>query len=238
MENDHEVKSNPSSWSFIIAFYMVLLTVFVIRPFVHEYYGNIFLKVSMFTIMVFMLYILRHDKTMLLLTSIPTVLLLYTDAIAAFEHSIFYMAVNQVLLITFFGLICYYISRQTMRSNVIGTNLILGVVMLYLLVGMVWARLYWLTELFIPNSFRGLGPLAFTTNLEDALTIQQDLFFLSYSVQTGIGFADFVPASPIARSLVNLQGIFGQIFVATTIGKVVSVWRPYHKGEVKPKTSK
>jgi voltage-gated potassium channel Kch len=49
------------------------------------------------------------------------------------------------------------------------------------------------------------------------------LNYFSLTTITTTGYGDFVPVDPIARSLANLEAVFGQLFPATLLARLVAL---------------
>jgi len=86
-------------------------------------------------------------------------------------------------------------------------------VSIYLLIGYTWAALYCAWDVFYPGSIQlGSG----TANHQSVL-----LYFSLVTLST-IGYGDVVPLSGEARMLAVLEGVTGVLYVAITVGILVS----------------
>ncbi|MGH9227533.1 MAG: potassium channel family protein [Acidimicrobiales bacterium] len=100
----------------------------------------------------------------------------------------------------------------------------LGALAAYLLIGMAFAFTY---------RFMGsvqAGPF-FGTDGEG--TVSQVLFF-SFITLTTTGYGNLVPATNPGQSLAVLEALVGQLFLVTTVAKVVTAWRPRVWGDSSP----
>jgi hypothetical protein len=86
-----------------------------------------------------------------------------------------------------------------------------GAIALYLLVALVFAHLYEGLESALPGSFA--GPIGEEGSLR----------YLSLIVQTSTGLGDIVPVGAVARTVVTLQAVTGQMFVAVLLARLVSL---------------
>ena len=86
-----------------------------------------------------------------------------------------------------------------------------GAIALYLLVALLFATAYETLEGFAPGSFAG------------ATALPQSFRYFSLVAQTSTGFGDIVAATPLARTLVTLQAVTGQIFIAVLLARLVSL---------------
>jgi hypothetical protein len=92
---------------------------------------------------------------------------------------------------------------------------ILGAVVMYLGIGMIFTSLYIFLARALPDSFTHLP----TTGVE----LREAMTYLSFGTLTTGGSGDVTPVHPIARSLANLESICGQLFPATLLARIVSL---------------
>ena len=115
--------------------------------------------------------------------------------------------------------------KKIVRAALINADLIFGALMVYLLAGILWANFYLIENILSPGSFQGAGILTFDSST--FLTIYEQQFnFLYYSFATlaTLGTGYITPLNHLAKSLTAMEAIFGQLFVAIIIAKLVSVW--------------
>jgi len=96
---------------------------------------------------------------------------------------------------------------------------ILGAVVTYLLVAVAFTMIFQVIEIWHPGSFLGLP--------EHALDKQPDLassmMYFSLVCITTMGYGDIVPISSLARPLAVLEGVFGQLYLAVMIARLVGL---------------
>ena len=56
-------------------------------------------------------------------------------------------------------------------------------------------------------------------------------FYLSVITLTSVGFGDMAPVHPVARSLVMLEGVLGQIYTTVLLARLVSLEIAQRTGE-------
>jgi len=86
-----------------------------------------------------------------------------------------------------------------------------GAIALYLLIALLFATAYEMLEAASPGAFAG------------ALGHPEPFRYFSLIVQTSTGFGDITPVAPLARTLVTLQAVTGQIFIAVLLARLVSL---------------
>jgi voltage-gated potassium channel len=92
-------------------------------------------------------------------------------------------------------------------------NRIIGALCIYLLLGVLWATLYGLVELFNPGSFRNPGA--------DSTKPLEHFIYYSFITLTTVGYGDMTPLYPVARTLAYLEGAVGQLYIAVLVAGLV-----------------
>lgn len=92
---------------------------------------------------------------------------------------------------------------------------ILGAVVMYLGVGMIFTSL----DILLVH----VMPAAFTHLPTDSFDLRETLTYFSFSTLTTGSFGDILPVHPVARSLANIESITGQLFPATLIARIVGM---------------
>jgi hypothetical protein len=107
--------------------------------------------------------------------------------------------------------------RELFRQREVTVNAIFGAIVAYLLAAVAFAYLYEILELFQPGSFSGIPDGASPQELGDAL-----LYFSLVSLTT-MGYGDIVPASSLARPVAVVEGVFGALYLAVMIARLVGL---------------
>ncbi len=119
------------------------------------------------------------------------------------------------MLLSFFISTALKTAKQVLFTGDIDGNKILGAICLYLLMGLIWAVLYTLIQLELPNSFASMNRNAQWFNLFP------DFVYFSFVTITTLGFGDISPSMPVARFLVYLEAIVGQFYLAILVASLV-----------------
>jgi hypothetical protein len=99
-----------------------------------------------------------------------------------------------------------------------------GAVAFYLLLGLAWAGAYELIELHWPNAFA--PPPSTMMNQSEDPTAR--FVYFSFVTLTTVGYGDVTAVHPLARSLVTLEALMGQLFPAILLARLVSM-ELYHR---------
>jgi hypothetical protein len=93
---------------------------------------------------------------------------------------------------------------------------VIGAILIYLSIAVVFLALYSLVALAVPKAFSGMS-------LDDNLALPSQLIYFSFVTLTTTGYGDIFPVHPVARSLCNLESIFGQLYPATLLARLVTL---------------
>jgi hypothetical protein len=96
---------------------------------------------------------------------------------------------------------------------------ILGAVVTYLLAAVAFTLVFEIVELLQPGSFSGLPAEARSHRTE----LGSSMLYFSFVCITTMGYGDIVPLSDIARPLAVLEGVFGQLYLAVMIARLVGL---------------
>ena len=104
--------------------------------------------------------------------------------------------------------------RQILFSGRITTNKLIGSVCIYLLLGVIWALLYSFIALLTVDAFNGMP-------IQLGHQVIWEYIYFSFVTLSTLGYGDISPASEIARSLVYLEAICGQFYIAILVASLV-----------------
>ena len=106
--------------------------------------------------------------------------------------------------------------QQIFFSESITIHNVVGALCVYILLGLIWAIAYYLVNLVMPGSFNG--------NLSANLHMQiYGFFYFSFVTLTTLGYGDILPQTATARTLVYMEAILGQFYMATLVAGLVAV---------------
>jgi hypothetical protein len=108
------------------------------------------------------------------------------------------------------------VARQTFAPGRVTYHRVIGAVLLYLTVAVIFSALY----VFIGS----LDPVAFVSmKVTDSPRLASDVIYFSFATMTTTGYGDVAPLHPVARSLCNMEAIFGQLYPATLLARLVTL---------------
>jgi hypothetical protein len=202
-----------------IGHFRFLLTAMVLiiglRPFLEDY-ARVGLLTDIFFGLILLsgVYSFSHQRKtffVALVIALPGLVLEVTSHFLSYEPSVI---IKRIAIALFLAYILVIILAHIFKEEEVTEDLITGAICVYLILGMVWAFVFYFLELAKPGSF------SFAT------TFQQDIgSFMYYSFITlaTVGYGDIVPLTSPARSLAVLEAVTGQLYLAVTIARLVGV---------------
>ncbi|MEA3003219.1 MAG: hypothetical protein QOH81_2007 [Sphingomonadales bacterium] len=130
---------------------------------------------------------------------------------------------HDVIALTAFcfnGLVTALVARHVFAAGRVNVHRIQGAVLLYLNAAAMFTIAYGMIATHVPGAFvPATGPpLPAAQGARMA-----SLSYFSLETITTAGYGDLVPVHPFARSLANLEAVFGQLFPATLLARLVGL---------------
>ncbi len=201
-----------------------LVGVLFLLPFVNAMPMLRFALVGQYTfVMFYLIFSARHTRAVYLVDAlfvVPTLLATWLDSV--YQNELTFVASYATMLI-FFVYIQYLVVTQMIHAHKVDANTIFGSMNIYIVAGLIWAYAYILLNHFDSSAFHLPDYESFSKQVE--------LFtYYSYSTLTTLGYGDIVPQSAQARMLSVLEAVFGQLYLAIVVAKLVSIaWRQEEK---------
>ncbi|OPY90262.1 MAG: voltage-gated potassium channel [Syntrophus sp. PtaU1.Bin208] len=120
---------------------------------------------------------------------------------------------SQILMVLFLGYAVVAILFYLARQEKVTADMIMAGASEYVLIGVLWAALYSLIETVYPGSFSFAGA-------KD----RSGFLYFSFVTLTTTGYGDLLPVSIQARSLAMFEQLTGQLFIAITVARLVSLY--------------
>ena len=133
--------------------------------------------------------------------------------------ALYHVTAMAFILYTILGIL-----RFALHSRRVTTNVICAALSVYLSLGVLWCFAYSLIMVYEPGAFRSADDL----ELEFGVSARRndnsvDVVYFSLTALTTLGFGDITPATPLARILVVLEALTGQLFLVTLVGWLVGL---------------
>ena len=123
-------------------------------------------------------------------------------------------------MFTFFVLAATFAFGRVLEDDNVDMNRIAGAVSIYMLIGLIWASLYFFLSLMDPQAFNGLSDLS-SHEVKHLNAAYMDLLYYSYVTLSTLGYGDVTPVGRAAQSLAYLEAICGVMYVAVLVASLV-----------------
>ena len=200
------------------ALLVVLLLLIVVSPSIPEGSSGVLFELVFDSILIAGVYSVgpgRHQWPFLLLT-VVTLAVRWGELLSGGPQ----LDVG-ALLITVLWLI-YAVSiiiGHLFQRHDVTADTILGAVVTYLLAAIAFTFAFEIVELLQAGSFSGIPDQARSHRAE----LGSSMLYFSFVCITTMGYGDIVPVSDIARPLAVLEGVFGQLYLAVMIARLVGL---------------
>ena len=125
---------------------------------------------------------------------------------------------NAGLSLIYLGFLMAAVAVQVFGEGPVTGHRIRGAIVVYLLLGGIWALLYQVVALTIPQAFRLPEGLP-----GDPEALQRQLTYFSFITLTTTGYGDITPVYPVARLMTMFEALVGQLYPAITLARLVSL---------------
>ena len=119
-----------------------------------------------------------------------------------------------ILLFFFIGSLRLSI-RQILTSKEITGNMIIGSIVLFILLGLIWSVFYLLLLMIFPDGFNGLSAISWKENFSQ-------VSYFSFVTLTTLGYGDISPKNSITQFFVYGEAIVGVFYMAIIVSSLVS----------------
>jgi hypothetical protein len=109
----------------------------------------------------------------------------------------------------------FVILRRVLGHERVGTETILGALCVYIMIGLMFTFLFIAIARVSTTPFLAQPPPYHSP---------ADYLYLSFVTLTTVGFGDLTPASKLARSVVVLEALMGQVFLVTLVARLVALF--------------
>jgi len=196
----------------------VLLLLIVVSPSIPETSPGVLFELVFDSILIAGVYSVgpgRHQWPFLILTAV-------TLAVRWGEHlsgvpslDVGALAITVVWIVYAVSILIAHLFQR--RDVTVDT--IVGAMVTYLLVAVAFTMIFEIIELLQPGSFSGAPVNANNHRAE----LGSSMMYFSLVCITTMGYGDVVPVSNLARPLAVLEGVFGQLYLAVMIARLVGL---------------
>ena len=157
----------------------------------------------------------RFFYLLLLLAGISFGLEIYSALFGINRQDEHFILASSIINLLFIFAALITINRKIFTEKKVTSDTIEGGIVVFFMIGIVWALLYRMLAMFDPNAFSEIGD---TTHLFDTL------FYFSFTTLTTLGYGDVTPISDLARILATFEAMIGVLYPAIYIARVVGLY--------------
>ena len=133
---------------------------------------------------------------------------------SALSHTTVFQGAAYLLMGLLFIATPVLILRRLLGHEQVNVQTIMGAVCVYILIGLVFAFLFIGVNGVSSQPFLAQGP-----NDQPSTYV-----YLSYITLATVGYGDYTPAGNLPRALCVFEAVMGQIFLVTTVARLVSLY--------------
>jgi hypothetical protein len=208
-----------------LVLFLLLIVLLVVQPMTSDFLAGEVLYDGLMTLTMITVFVIIFTRNRERLVTLPIVLVAFAGTWVAYvltgELREGALLLSHALFIVFCTLAIAVILRDLFKEKVIQFDHVIGAFCGYLLVGVVWGNCYLMMELLSPGSFRIAEEIAW--QLEQVHTRRFLFNYFSFVSLTTMGYGDISPVHPGACSLVWLEGVFGQFYVAVIVAQLIGL---------------
>ncbi len=211
LEKLSDIWSNRQSFTFLLI--VLVIYMFVVIPMLNErILGKLSFMAFYYLFLTIGMHFLEINRK-LPIYLIFIVAPLFVLVLQIILDSVWLTLALDILVIAYFFWLGSILLIRTFSQGHITVNRVQGAVIVYLLSGFAFALIY--HSIFIiagPNAFKGLISWRRT-----------EFMYFSLTTLTTLGYGDLTPVNVYARSLTGLEALYGQLYPAILIARLVSM---------------
>ncbi|MFL6551415.1 MAG: ion channel [Povalibacter sp.] len=199
--------------------FVTLITFVAIAPFIEPAPGRLLIRnlINAFVMLSAVAAVGRSMRSFLVVTAliVPALVLRWL----AMESNLpMYLDLSLRLDLAVYAVTIVLLLRYVFERSTITADRLWGAAAVYVMIGVLWGFIFAVVDRTYPGSFAVRGTV-------EPLSLH-DLLYFSFSTLTTTGFGDIITISPVGKMAATLEGIFGQLFIAILIAKLVGVYPP------------
>ena len=207
-----------NKWRFQLLL-LVMLSLYAVVPFFER---RLLTDLVWTAVLIFAVSSVSDKRRLLLFFSVLAI-----SAISAMWYAYWFpgysiaVAANLIDLL-FLILVVAAILAHVFSSRRITRETIAGAICAYLLIGAMWANVFSIVENVTPGSFADNSIEADAASGPEPIRDQANRFtYFSFVTLTTLGYGDITPLTQPAKNLAALEAIFGQLYLAVLIARLI-----------------
>jgi Ion channel len=165
------------------------------------------------------LWLVTHKRRLLLIAGVLALpILVISGQSTVGEVTVWSLGSSCITLILMLFILCHLL-RFVVVAKRVSSDLIFASLCVYLLIGVIWAYIYLVMQLVIPEAF------FFNTDIGQSYSdLLRELMYYSYVTLTTLGYGDIVPVTPMARSWAAMEAVVGQLYLAVIVARLMGLY--------------
>jgi len=201
-----------------------ILLLLVTQPiFSGHAFAQIFATATISLVLLSALYAFRTTKTYFTIALILMVPSIGSRFVLQFTSNPTLEMVGAVSSCLFLTVTVFALVSRLFTVKRVTFDIISAAICAYLLIGGAWAYAFAIVELRHPGSFSAALFQRPTGNMAPLLASLHTFIYYSFVCLTTTGFGDILPVSEGARSLSVMEAVFGQLYMAILIARLVGL---------------
>ena len=201
---------------------LTLLLVTIVYPLAQGQNSTLLPDAVISAVLVSGLYAVNDKKIIFRILAVLLIPILISTWVYENDYQSMLSRLSAISTMAYLCVILGAVFTHVIVAREIDANMIFGSVAVYLLVGIIVALLLLYLHNIDPGSV--LGSLTDKDPWGDSNDNLAVLLYFSIITLTSVGYGDMVPAGPAAKSIAMFTGIFGQLYVAILVGKLVGIY--------------
>ena len=203
-----------------------LLVLIVVQPFVRGPAGRVLLVTVFSAILLSAVWGLHSNRRGFVMGMTLALTALAGNWAGVFVESLPLLFASRAVTVAFLALVVWTLLGDIARQTRIHPETIYQAACVYLILGVIFALFYASISEIDSGAFAPIVAAATAPGAPDAgakaVGLAKPVYF-SFITLTTVGYGDITPIAPAARSLVILEALLGQFFVAVLVARLVGL---------------
>jgi len=199
---------------------LTLLLFLTVDPLLENFKAGSYLLALILTAVLFAaVYVMSHNKRVLIITSAlmaPVLVLRWILDFVTFHEVL--LLLFDIFAVVFFLYFLIFLAKMILKETAITLDVVLGAVCVYLLIGLTWGIAYRIIFLLLPHAFHVPAFMVVTRERPP------DFIYYSFVTLTTLGYGDITPVAVFARTLSWFEAVLGQIYLTVFIARFVGIY--------------
>jgi hypothetical protein len=200
-------------------FILLCISNFIVIPFFSRENVVIYLlvRVFWFGLLIAGITTLSENRNQMRKFSIVPILLIIVSILKIIFPSDILDFLEFLVEIAVFALLIGMVMVKVFENGSITIHRVIGSILVYMLIGNVWAQMFQFIYIHVPGSIQIPGSLS-STGVPHSVFL-----YFSYTTLTTTGYGEILPVHAIARTLVIIEQLIGVLYPVVLIGRLVSL---------------